>query len=108
MRRSWLYFAIRSERLSGAGLDLAAVRGHGDVGDGGVLGFAGAVADDGGVAVVLGQFDGVEGLGERADLVHLHEDRVGHAGVDALAEELDVGDEEVVADELGLRAESCR
>src|SRR4051812_15698130 len=31
-----------------AGLDLAAVGGHGDVGDGGVLGLAGAVAEHGG------------------------------------------------------------
>ena len=40
-----------------AGLDLAGVRGDGDIGDGGVLGFAGAVADDGGVARALRHFD---------------------------------------------------
>ena len=88
-----------------AGLDLAGVGRHGDVGDGGVFGLAGAMADDGGVAVFLGEFDGVERLGERADLVDLHEDRVGHAAFDALAEEFDVGHEEIVADELGLRAD---
>jgi hypothetical protein len=57
------------------------------------------------VAVELGELDGVEGLGERADLVHLHENRVGRAGVDALLEELHVGDEQIVADELDLVAE---
>jgi len=48
----------------GAGLDLARVGGHGDIGDRRVLGLAGAVADDGGVAVLLGELDGIEGLGE--------------------------------------------
>ena len=37
-------------------------------------------------------------------MVHLHEDRVGHARVDSLAEEIDVGDEEVVANQLALVA----
>ena len=77
----------------GAGLDLAAVGGDGEVGDGAVLCFTGAVAEDGGVAVFLGEFDGVEGLGEGTDLVHLDEDRVGDAELDALGEEIDVGDE---------------
>ena len=63
----------------GAGLDLAGVGGHGEVGDGGVLGLAGAVADDRGVAVLAGQLDGVEGLGEGADLVDFDEDRVADA-----------------------------
>ena len=88
-----------------AGLDLAAVGGDGDVGDGAVLGLAGAVAEHGGVGVFLRHFHGVEGLGERADLVDLDEDGVGHAELDALGEELGVGDEEVVADELGGLAE---
>ena len=88
-----------------AGLDLAAVGGDGDVGDGAVFGLAGAVAEHGGVGVFLGHLHGIEGLGERADLVHLDEDGVGHAELDALGEELGVGDEEVVADELGGLAE---
>ena len=88
-----------------AGLDLACVRGHGDVGDGDILSLAGAVADDSGVAVFLGEFDGVERLGERADLVHFDEDRVCHTLVDAFAEEFHIGDEQVVANQLGGRAE---
>jgi len=84
----------------GAGLDLAGVRGDGDVGDGDIFGLARAVADDGGVFVFLGEFDGVEGLGERTDLVDLDEDRVRHALVDAFLEEFDIRNEEIVADEL--------
>ena len=57
----------------GAGLDLAHVEGDGDVGDGGVFAFAGAVAEDGGVTVAFGEFDSVEGFGEGADLVDLDE-----------------------------------
>ena len=85
-----------------AGLDLAAVGGDGEVGDGDVLGLARAVRHDRRVGVAGGELDGVEGLGERADLVDLDEDRVGRAGVDAAGEPLGVGDEEVVADELDL------
>ncbi len=89
----------------GAGFDLAAVGGDGDVGDGGVFGFAGAVGEDRGVAVAHGELDGFEGFGEGADLVDLHEDGVGGFGFDAFLEELGVGDEEVIADELDFVAE---
>ena len=61
--------------------------------------------DDGRVFVLLRELDGVEGLREGADLVDLDEDRVGRAGRDAFLEELDVGDEEIVADELHFVAE---
>ena len=47
-----------------------------------------------------GEGDRVEGLGQRADLVHLDQDRVGDPLVDPAPEALDVGDEQVVADEL--------
>ena len=89
----------------GAGLDLAAVGGDGEVGDGAVFGLTGAVAEDGGVAVGLGQLHAVEGFGEGTDLVHLDEDRVGGAGIDALLEELGVGDEEIVAHQLYMAAD---
>ena len=83
-----------------AGLDLAGVDGDGDIGNGGVLGLAGAVGDDRRVACAVGHLDSVEGLGQGADLVDLDEDCVGGAQLDALLEALDVGDEQVVADEL--------
>ena len=60
--------------------------------------------DDRGVAVAAGELDGVEGLGDGADLVDLDEDGVGDAFVDAALQALGVGDEEVVADEL----DACR
>src|SRR3954451_22812827 len=47
----------------GTGLDLAAVRGDGEVGDGGVLGLAGAVAHHAAEAGAVREVDGVEGLG---------------------------------------------
>src|SRR5881392_3613528 len=51
------------------GLDLAGVGCHGDVRDGCVFGLTGAMADHGRVPVFLREFNGVERLGERADLV---------------------------------------
>ena len=51
------------------------------------------MADDGCVVVFLRQADGAERLGEGADLVHLHEDGVGYALVDAALEEFHIGDE---------------
>ena len=54
------------------GLDLAAVGGHGDVGDGGVLSLTRTVAGDGGVAVTVGHVNGVQSLAQRTDLVHLN------------------------------------
>ena len=45
---------------------------------------------------------GVQRLGQGADLVDLDQDRVGDAALDALGQDLRVGDEQVVADELDL------
>ena len=85
-----------------AGLDLAGAGGDREVGDEGVFGLAGAVADDGGVAVAAAELDGLEGLGDGADLVELDQDGVGDLLLDALLQALGVGDEEVVADELDV------
>ena len=52
MRSNWLYLAMRSVRDGRAGLDLAGAGGDRQVGDEGVFGFAGAVRDHGGVAVL--------------------------------------------------------
>ena len=88
-----------------AGLDLADVRRDREVGDRRVLGLAGAVRHDDAVAVRARELDRVERLGQRPDLVHLDEDRVRRALLDPAAEPLDVGDEDVVADELHAVAE---
>src|SRR3954454_2983513 len=89
----------------GAGLDLTAIGGDREVGDGGILGFAGAVRHHRGVAGLVRHLDGGERLGQRADLVDLDQDRVGPSGLDAFGEALDVGDEEIVTDELALLAD---
>src|SRR5690606_25472147 len=91
-----------------AGLDLPAIEGDGEVGDGGILGLAAAVRHHRGVGGTVGGVDGVEGLGERADLVDLHQDGAGDAHLDAGAEALGVGDEEVVAGQLHAVAEAFR
>jgi hypothetical protein len=89
----------------GTGLDLARVGRNGDVSDGAVLGLAGTVRDDGGVTGALGHFDGVERLGQRADLVDLDEDGVANPQVNALLEELGVGNEQIVANQLDFFAQ---
>ena len=45
---------------------------------------------------------GFESLGQRTDLVHFDENRVGNTGIDALLQTNLVGDEQIVADELNL------
>ena len=50
------------------------------------------MADDRGVVVFLRQLDGIERLGERADLVHFHQNGVGHALIDRLAQEIHIRD----------------
>ena len=91
--------AIRSVR------DREPVGSDGDVGDGGVLGLTGTVGGDGGVAVTVGHLDGVQGLGQGTDLVHLDEDGVAGAHFDTLLEVLHVGHEEVVTHELAAVAD---
>ena len=65
------------------------------------------MAHDAGVAGLLGGLDGLERLGERADLVDLDQDRVGGTQLDALLETLGVGDEQVVAHQLHLVANAA-
>ena len=60
---------------------------------------------DGGVAGAVGHLDGVQGLGQGADLVDLDEDGVGHALGDAVGQTGHVGDEQVVANQLDLGAD---
>jgi hypothetical protein len=48
------------------------------------------MADHGRVAILFGKFDGIQGFGERADLVHLDQNRISDAPLDPFAEELDI------------------
>src|SRR6476661_10715899 len=88
------------------GLDLRGGGGHRDVGDRRVLGFARAVRNDGGIARLVGHRDRFQGFGQRADLVDLDQDRVGHALFDAFLEDARIGDEQIVADQLHLFAQT--
>src|SRR6185437_5999920 len=87
-------------------LDLASVDGNNDIRDSGVLGFAGSMRYDGGVAGALGHFNGIQRFGEGADLVHLDEDGVPYPAFDSLSESLGVGDEEVIPHELNAVAQA--
>src|SRR6516162_7673767 len=90
--------AIRARQR--AGLDLGGGGGDGDVGDGAVLGLAGAVRYHCGVVRLLGHVDALERLGERADLVRLDEDGVGDVLSSGLPENPGVGDEHVITHQL--------
>jgi hypothetical protein len=103
MRMSWLYFASRSERAERAGLDLPAVGGHREVGDGRVLGFARAVRHDRGhparwaisTASRVSVSVPIWLTLTRIELAMPFGDPVGETA-------LGIGDEQVVADQLHL------
>src|SRR6185437_5100051 len=88
--------------------DLAGAHGDDEIGDEGVFGFAGAVRDDGGVASLARDLDGVDGFRDAADLIELYENRVGDFLLDAARENLRIGDENIVADQLQFVAEGFR
>jgi len=100
MRSNWLYLQMRSVRHSEPVLIWPAL----------VATAMSAIvvssvspdrwADDGRVLCAIGHLNGFQRLRERSDLVDLDQDRVGHAELDALRQELRVGDEKVVADQL--------
>ena len=108
MRSSWLYFATRSERDGAPVLiwpqPVATARS--------AIVVSSVSPErwrhDGRVAGRAGEVDRGQRLGQRADLVDLDQDRVGRAGVDPALQALDVGHEQVVADELDLVADASR
>lgn len=63
---------------------------NGEVSDRAVFGFTGAVREDSGVSVFLGELDGVEGLGEGADLVYFDEDGVRNTEIDSFWRNLEL------------------
>src|ERR1700722_6039767 len=95
--------AIRARQR--AGFDLAAIGGDREVGDGGILGLAGAVRHDRGVAGLVRHLDRAQRLRQRTDLVDLDQDRVGAAVLDAVGEPRHIGDEQIVTDQLALAAD---
>src|SRR5437660_7386239 len=63
---------------------------------------------NGGVVRLLGHADRGQRLGERADLIRLDENGVRDVLLDAFAQKLRVGDEQIVADQLQPGAERAR
>ena len=94
----------RRERV--AGLDLAAIGRHRQIGDGEVLSLARSVAHDRTPAGALGHFDHFQRFRERADLVELT--RIALALPASMPRPaLRIGDEQVVADELHFACRAC-
>ena len=109
MRSSWLYLATRSVRDGGAGLDLPGVGRHGDVGDGRVLGLAGAVGDHRRVARPLRHARWRRSVSVRVPIWFTLTRMVLATPCSMpLAEPLGVGDEQVVAHQLHPVADALR
>jgi hypothetical protein len=81
----------------GTGLDLAHIERHGQVGDGAVFSFAGAVRSDGAPTITLASFHGLDSLGQRTDLVQFDEQGICGVFLDRAADTFRVGDEQVIA-----------
>jgi len=62
------------------------------------------VADHAGVTAAARQIDRLQGFGQGADLIHLDQDRIRCAGIDALLKALAVGHEQVITHELHTAA----
>ena len=58
------------------------------------------------IAVLLRHLDGVHGLADRTDLVHLDEDCIGHMQLDARIQTFRIGHKEIVAHQLDLIAQA--
>ena len=78
-----------------ASLNLPCVGCDRDIGYGCVFRLTRLMADYGRVAILFGKFDGVQGFSERADLVHLNQNRISDAFSDPFAREFDIGYEQV-------------
>src|SRR6185436_512251 len=91
-----------------SGFDLARRGADREIGNRRILGLAGAVRDDRRVAGVGCHPYRVEGLGDRPDLIQLDQQRVADVVGDAFLQDLRVGHEHIVADQLHARAEHAR
>src|ERR1051326_66003 len=89
-----------------ARLDLSRVGADGEIGDGRVLSFPGAMRNDAGKACLASELHGLQGLGDAADLVDLDQDRVRGALSDAPLQAFHISYEQVIADKLDAIAEA--
>jgi len=81
-------------------LDLSRVGGDRHVGNRGVLSFARAVRDNRCIPSLLRHRDRGQRLGQRADLVQFDKNSVGDRLANAALEDLGIGHEQVIADQL--------
>src|SRR5690606_16006751 len=84
----------------GADFELAGIGRHGEVGDEGVFGFAGAGRNDGKPTGFLSAPDSLEGFGDGADLVEFDQHGIGGLSFDATLDPAEIGGEMIVADQL--------
>ncbi len=83
IRSNWLYLATRSVREAEPVLDLAGAHRHGKIRDECIFGLARTVRHHAGVTGAPRHFNGLDGLGNRANLIQLDENRIRHALGDA-------------------------
>mmetsp|Transcript_79159 Transcript_79159/g.173575 ORF Transcript_79159/g.173575 Transcript_79159/m.173575 type:complete len:466 (-) Transcript_79159:120-1517(-) len=89
----------------GTCLDLASAEADCQVGNGSVLSLAGSVRAHDAPTVLLAQLHSLDGLANRADLVHLQEEGVAGLVLDGLLHSADVGDGQVVTNNLARLAD---
>ena len=66
------------------------------------------MGDNVGVTCFFGHVDGLKRLGQGANLVELNQNRIRHTTVDALLQNLSVGDKQIVANQLHLTTNTIR
>lgn len=86
-------------------LNLTRVCCYGNISNCCILGFTRTMGSNGGVTMAMSHLDSIQCLGERTNLVYLDEDRVGCTHLDALLQELHVGNKEVVTYQLATIAD---
>src|SRR2546428_340237 len=89
----------------GANLYLRRPSGNGKVRHRSVLGLPRPRADDRAVPVPPRQFNQLQRLGQRSNLIHFNKDGMGHAGLNPLPEPVDVRHKQVVAQQLATTTE---
>ncbi len=86
--------------------DLASSGTNSQVSDGSVFSFARTVRDDSGVASVFRHFDRSQSFGQGTDLVEFDQDGVNDAFLDTFFQDLGVGYEQIVTNQLDFVAQN--
>ena len=83
-------------------LDLSRAGSNREIGEEIVFGFPGTRRHHCGITAFPCAVDHLECLGQGADLVHLHENSIRRSYADALFQTIDIGGEQVVANDLNF------